>query len=106
MQVSKEIDRSEHWSSRLARALSACWLVLVLSLLVAFICGRLISGGRFSGALALVAVWIFFHGTLLWFALFVFAAIKRHGSVGTYLWLQMASLACLEVLVGWGIAHQ
>lgn len=104
MQNSEEIDRSEHRSSRLAKALSACWLVLVLSLLVAFICGR--SGGRFGVAFALIGVWVFFHGALLWFALFVFAAIRRRGRVGTYLWLQMVSLACLEVLVGWGIAHQ
>jgi hypothetical protein len=106
MNVSEELDSSKHWSLRLSNLLSVCWLVLIVSIVLAFIGGRVKSGGEFSGMLALIGVWVFFHGTLLWLALFVVTAIKRHGRVGTHLWLQTMSLACLEVLVGWGIAHQ
>lgn len=106
MQVSEQTDSSHHWTVRLAKVLSGCWFVLILCVVFAFIAGRVKSESEFSGALALINVWVFFHGTLLWLALFVIAAIKRHGKVGTYLWLQTISLACLEVLVGWGIAHQ
>lgn len=106
MQVSEQTKSSQHWTVRLAKVLSACWVVLILCVVFAFIGGRVKSGGQFSGVLALIGVWVFFHGTLLWLALFVISAIARHGKVGTYLWLQTISLACLEVLVGWGIAHQ
>ena len=99
-------NSSEHWSVRLGRVLSACWFLLILCMLFAFIRGRAKSADDFSGMLALISVAVFFHGTLLWLALFLVAAVKRRGRLGWHLWLQTISLVGLELVVGWGIAHQ
>lgn len=101
-----KIDRPEHWSTRAARVLSASWLALILCILFAFVLGRLKVAGELSGAVALMSVAVFFHGTLLWLILLLLVAVTRRGKLGKYLWLQTASLVGLELLVGWGIAHQ